>query len=46
LVFMITAWASFLVSRLLRFLLEEDVYQHLHLEMREDEDAGQLHQGR
>ena len=32
LVFMVTVWASFLVSRFLRFLLEEDVYHHLHLE--------------
>jgi potassium-dependent mechanosensitive channel len=31
-VFIITVWASFLVSRFLRFLLEEDVYHHLHLE--------------
>jgi potassium-dependent mechanosensitive channel len=28
---LITVWASFLVSKFLRFLLEEDVYQHLHL---------------
>jgi potassium-dependent mechanosensitive channel len=27
----ITVWASFLVSKFLRFLLEEDVYHHLHL---------------
>ena len=32
LVFMVTVWASFLVSRFLRFLLEEDVYHHWHLE--------------
>ena len=32
LLFMVTVWASFLVSRFLRFLLEEDVYDHLHLE--------------
>ncbi|MBV9490371.1 MAG: mechanosensitive ion channel, partial [Verrucomicrobia bacterium] len=31
LAFLITVWAAFLVSRFLRFLLEEDVYQHLHL---------------
>ena len=31
LAFMVTVWASFLVSRFLRFLLEEDVYQHFHL---------------
>jgi len=29
--FLITVWASFLISRFLRFLLEEDVYQHFHL---------------
>jgi len=27
----ITVWASFLVSKFLRFLLEEDVYHHLRL---------------
>ena len=31
LLFMVTVWASFLASRFLRFLLEEDVYYHLHL---------------
>jgi potassium-dependent mechanosensitive channel len=31
LAFLITIWASFLVSRFLRFLLEEDVYHHFHL---------------
>jgi small-conductance mechanosensitive channel len=31
LAFVITVWASFLVSKFLRFLLEEDVYHHLHL---------------
>src|SRR6516164_5404053 len=31
LAFLITVWASFLVSRFLRFVLEEDVYHHLHL---------------
>ena len=31
LLFTVTVWASFLASRFLRFLLEEDVYQHLHL---------------
>jgi potassium efflux system protein len=31
LAFLIAVWASFLVSRFLRFLLEEDVYHHLHL---------------
>jgi potassium efflux system protein len=31
LAFLITVWASFLVSKFLRFLLEEDVYHHLHL---------------
>jgi small-conductance mechanosensitive channel len=31
LVFLITVWASFLFSKFLRFLLEEDVYHHLHL---------------
>jgi potassium-dependent mechanosensitive channel len=30
--FMVTVWASFLASRFLRFLLEEDVHHHLHLE--------------
>ncbi len=29
--FLITVWASFLISRFLRFLLEEDVYQHFRL---------------
>ena len=29
---LIAVWASFLVSRFLRFLLEEDVYHHFHLE--------------
>jgi potassium-dependent mechanosensitive channel len=28
---LIAVWASFLVSSFLRFLLEEDVYHHLHL---------------
>jgi potassium-dependent mechanosensitive channel len=28
---LITVWASFLASKFLRFLLEEDVYHHLHL---------------
>src|SRR6516164_7405384 len=28
---LITVWASFLVSKFLRFLLEADVYDHLHL---------------
>jgi potassium efflux system protein len=28
---MVTVWASFLASKLLRFLLEEDVYDRLHL---------------
>jgi small-conductance mechanosensitive channel len=32
LVFMIAVWASFLVSKFLRFLLEEDVYHHWKLE--------------
>jgi potassium-dependent mechanosensitive channel len=32
LVFVIAVWASFLVSRFLRFLLEEDVYYHWNLE--------------
>jgi potassium efflux system protein len=31
LAFLIAVWGSFLVSRFLRFLLEEDVYQHFHL---------------
>ena len=31
LVFLIAVWASFLVSRLLRFVLEEDIYHHFHL---------------
>lgn len=31
LAFLIAVWASFLVSRFLRFLLEEDVYDHFHL---------------
>jgi potassium-dependent mechanosensitive channel len=31
LAFLITIWASFLVSKFLRFVLEEDVYQHLDL---------------
>jgi potassium efflux system protein len=31
LAFLITVWAAFLVSRFLRFLLEEDVYQHFRL---------------
>jgi potassium efflux system protein len=31
LAFLITVWASFLVSKFLRFLLEEDVYHHFHL---------------
>ena len=31
LAFVITVWASFLVSKFLRFVLEEDVYHHLHL---------------
>ena len=31
LAFLIAVWVSFLVSRLLRFLLEEDVYHHFHL---------------
>jgi potassium-dependent mechanosensitive channel len=29
--FVIAVWASFLVSRFIRFLLEEDVYRHLRL---------------
>jgi len=28
---LIAVWASFLVSKFLRFVLEEDVYHHLHL---------------
>jgi potassium-dependent mechanosensitive channel len=32
LAFIVTVWGSFLVSRSLRFLLEEDVYHHWHLE--------------
>ena len=32
LAFLIAVWASFFVSKFLRFLLEEDVYHHLHLE--------------
>src|SRR6202045_1148449 len=31
LAFLISVWASFLISKFLRFLLEEDVYHHLHL---------------
>jgi small-conductance mechanosensitive channel len=31
LVFVVTAWASFAVSKFLRFILEEDVYHHWHL---------------
>jgi potassium-dependent mechanosensitive channel len=31
LAFLITVWASVLVSRFLRFLLEEDIYQHFRL---------------
>jgi potassium efflux system protein len=31
LAFLITVWASFLVSRFLRFTLDEDVYQHFQL---------------
>ena len=31
LAFLITVWASFLISRFLRFVLEEDVYDHFHL---------------
>ncbi len=31
LAFLLTVWASFLVSRFLRFLLEEDVYHRFHL---------------
>jgi potassium-dependent mechanosensitive channel len=29
--FLITVWASFLVSKFLRFVLEEDIYHHLRL---------------
>jgi potassium-dependent mechanosensitive channel len=32
LVFAVTAWASFAVSKFLRFILEEDVYHHWRLE--------------
>jgi potassium efflux system protein len=32
LAFILTVWASFLISRFLRFLLEEDFYQYFHLE--------------
>jgi len=32
LAFIATVWGSFLVSMFLRFLLEEDVYEHWHLE--------------
>jgi potassium-dependent mechanosensitive channel len=31
LAFLIAVWASFLVSKFLRFVLEEEVYHHLHL---------------
>jgi potassium efflux system protein len=31
LAFLITVWGSFLVSRFLRFVLEEDIYQHFRL---------------
>jgi len=31
LAFLITVWASFLISKFLRFVLEEDVYHHFHL---------------
>jgi potassium efflux system protein len=31
LAFLIAVWAAFLVSRFLRFLLEEDIYHHFHL---------------
>jgi potassium efflux system protein len=31
LAFLIAIWASFLISRFLRFLLEEDIYRHLRL---------------
>jgi potassium-dependent mechanosensitive channel len=30
LAFLITVWASFLISKFLRFVLEEDVYNHFH----------------
>ncbi len=31
LAFLVAIWASFAISRFLRFLLEEDIYRHLHL---------------
>ena len=31
LAFLITVWASFAISKFLRFVLEEDIYQHFHL---------------
>jgi len=31
LAFLITVWASFVISKFLRFVLEEDVYHHFHL---------------
>ena len=31
LLFIVTVWASFLISKFMRFLLEEDVYSHLRL---------------
>src|SRR5215469_61256 len=31
LAFLITVWVSFLISKFLRFVLEEDVYHHFHL---------------
>jgi potassium-dependent mechanosensitive channel len=31
LTFLVTVWASFLFSKFLRFLLEEDIYHHFHL---------------
>jgi potassium-dependent mechanosensitive channel len=31
LAFVVTVWASFLFSKFLRFLLEEDIYHHFHL---------------
>ena len=31
LAFLITVWVSFLISKFLRFVLEEDVYDHFHL---------------
>jgi potassium-dependent mechanosensitive channel len=31
LVFLVTIWAAFALSRFLRFLLEEDIYSHWHL---------------